>query len=107
MAREITPDGIVIVRKGSERCDSCLFWDNEEPQPHHSHEPDTGRCRKHAPRPAINTYYEEEMKRVRTPVVSFAKTYHYEWCGEWEDSTPLKNRTLLGMLNYVFLKLKK
>jgi hypothetical protein len=106
MTREIS-DGIVIVRKGSERCDSCLFWDNEEYQTHHPQKPKMGRCRKHAPRPAINVWFEEEIERIRKPVVSFAETYNYEWCGEWEDSTPLKNKTLLGMLIHILRKWRK
>ncbi len=58
-------------------CGGCKFWDGHDASIPH------GRCRRHAPRPAIGEVGVESMSGDYLAPV-WPETLPFEFCGEWE-----------------------
>jgi hypothetical protein len=69
----------------SRTCETCIWW--EAPGTHWSGD-DGGLCRRHAPRPVIRDYPENDQLPGEPTWPSWPRTLHEEWCGEHRHKEP-------------------
>jgi hypothetical protein len=65
-----------------ETCEGCYYWAADGSLG----DAGEGECRKHAPRPTLRRFEDEDGNVDMSP--DWPVTYGYEWCGSFEPRNP-------------------